>query len=189
MNEQEILRQQVATERRHLAQVRNACEAALAAALEEAVLDGFCQCCAGYLVYIVARFNAQDQMHAQLLGPRLGPADASFRPMLAELEATLASSRSAIARLGKALEARRGGRATASEFILETKTYIDYFNQVLRRRQNTITPLLERLYTIVDWRAACMVTADSILEEREQYGRVELRLPAGIELKSSGRPS
>lgn len=189
MNEQEFLRQQVTLERRHMSEVKNACEAAINAGFEEAQLDAFCRTGAVYLVFILERFNAQDQKHSDLLRSRLAPEEMNYLPVLDDLDVALGSSREAIERLRTALDGRRSGKLSAAEFIYEVKAYIDYYNRTLRKRQHVISPLFERHYTIADWRAASFVTADSILEERLHYAAVQAQLPSGIELKSSGRPS
>ncbi len=189
MNEQEFLRQQVILERRHMSEVKNACEAAINAGFEEESLEEFCRSCVHYLVFILDRFNAQDQKHSDLLRPRLAPEESSYLPVLDDLDVALASSREATLRLSTALEARRAGKLSAAELIYEAKAYIEYYNKTLRKRQHGISPLFERHYTIADWRAASFVTADTILEERERYAAVTARLPSGIEMKSTGRPA
>jgi hypothetical protein len=171
-----------------MSEVKNACEAAINASFDEATLDGFCRTGAGYLVFILERFNAQDQKHSDLLRPRLTAEEGNYVPVLDDLDVALASSREAIERLRVALEGRRSGKLSAAEFVYEVRAYVDYYNRTLRKRQHVISPLFERHYTIADWRAASFVTADSILEERTRYAAVQAELPSGLELKSAGRP-
>lgn len=188
MNEIEFLHQQVSLERRHMSEVKNACEAAIEAGFNEDTLNEFCGLCGEYLVFIVDRFNAQDGAHVQLLRPRLGPEEAMFLPVLDDLEAALAANRAAIEQLRVAIEARHSGHSSAADMILAVKNYIDFYNKTLRKQQPALGPLFARHYTLADWRAASIVTADSILEERSRYTAITAALPSGIELKSSGRP-
>jgi hypothetical protein len=188
-SEIERLRAQVSLERRHMAEVKNACRAALAAGLDEATLEVFCTHCADYLTFIMPRFNAQDRAHCELLRPRLTPEDESFRPVLEDLEATLRMRQVRIDELARALQARRAGKLSAADFIAACRTYVDYFETVLAKRRHVIYPLFEKHYGAEEWRKASFIDADSIRKERERYARLEESLPAGVELKSASRPT
>jgi hypothetical protein len=189
MNELQLIREQVSTERRHMAEVKNACGTAIERGIDtDTGLDEFCQACADYLVFILGRFNAQDQAHCELLRPRLAPDDAANRRILDDLEETLQISRGAIARLAAALDARRAGHMHAPEFVGACRDYVAFFNDVLSRRRHVIYHLFDRHYGVEDWRRASFVDADSILDERARYAHVRSKLPPGIELYSPGPP-
>lgn len=187
MNELQLIRDQVSTERRHMAEVRAACASAIArAAPEDTLLDEFCQACADYLVYIVGRFNAQDQAHCDILGPRLAPGDAANRHILDELAATLARNREAIASLAAALEARRAGQLHVPQFVAACQDYLRFYEEVLAKHRHVIYHLFDRHYGIEEWRRASLVDADAIVEERVRYGRVRAKLPPGVDLATTG---
>src|SRR5207245_8746296 len=66
MNETEIIREQLATERQHASAVANACASALGRAAPEALGGGsplvqFRQACVDYPVWDLARFEERDQ--------------------------------------------------------------------------------------------------------------------------------
>jgi hypothetical protein len=187
MNELEFLHQQVSLERRHMAEVRSACQAAIEAGFSEPILDEFGGLCAAYLVFILDRFNAQDQKHVDQLHPRLTADEAGFAPVLDDLRQTLVQSREAVDLLRQALDARRRGETTAAELVLALQSYLRFYEGTLRRQQPQLAPLFARHYDLADWRAASFVTADSVLEERSRFAAVSAQLPPGIELKTPGR--
>ena len=116
MNELEFLRQQIATERGHMAAVRSAC----ATALEQAGTPPdpeFLGHCADYLVFIVARFNEQDRTHAGQIRPRLDVGDDAGRRAIDDLLGALEQSRAAISRLATAAADWRGGRADDAALV------------------------------------------------------------------------
>lgn len=183
MDEAAFLRQQVSTERRHMAEVKNAARAALAssAATQSAAkgeLAHFATAAIAYLVFIMERFNAQDQAHCELLRPRVPLSDTDDLAVLDDLEATLSLSRQAIAELASAANPVEGLRA-----------YVAFFDEVLAIRRHVIQHLFEAHYSIDDWRKASFVDADSICEERERYSAVEAALPGGVTLASRARDS
>jgi len=76
MNETEIIREQLATERQHASAVANACASALGRAAPEALGGGsplvqFRQACVDYLVWDLARFEERDQRLAEVWHARL----------------------------------------------------------------------------------------------------------------------
>ena len=184
MNELEFLRRQIATERGHMAAVRSACAASLAQP-DVPPDPGFLESCADYLVYVVSRFNDQDEAHASLLRPRLDATDAAGRAVIDDLLATLAANREAIGRLCQALEARRAGDPDDGRFIDALRNYLTFYASVLATRRHALQPLFDRHYGIAEWRLASRVDADSIIEERERYARVADRLPEGVVLAAS----
>jgi len=186
VNELEFIRSQVSTERSHMAAVRSACAAALALAADPRPDIDFLAACAGYLIFSVGRFNAQDQAHCGLLRPRL-PADAARDlATLDELEQTLGMSRKAIEPLATALGTLESGTGDAAEFTAALRTYLSFYSGVLAPRRHALRHLFDAHYGIADWRAASAVDADSILEERERYARVADLRPGGIALGAQG---
>lgn len=169
MDELAILRHQVSTERRHMAEVKNACRAALGIEHGGGCATFFAAA-AEYLSFIMRRFHAQDQMHVELLRARVPRTDPSHS-LLQELEATLASSRDALAALERSTDVQRGVR-----------DYVDFFDRVLAKHRHALSPLLEKHYRIEDWRKSLFVDADSILEERDRFGAVHAALPSGVRL-------
>jgi hypothetical protein len=184
VNELEFIRHQVSTERSHMAAVRGASAAALAQPAEERPALDFLQACASYLVFIVRRFNAQDQAHCDLLRQRL-PADAGRdRATLDDLDRTLAASRQALDALATALQRREaaGDGSEDDAWVAALRSYLSFYSNVLAGRRHALQHLFEAHYTVADWRAASAVDADSILEERQRFSRVVDLLPDGIAL-------
>lgn len=168
-----------------MAAVRSACAAALARDAGAEPDPEFLDACARYLVFVVGRFNAQDQAHCELLAPRLDAADAASRALVEDLLQALAASRAAIERLAATLAARDSGAASDAQFAESLRDYLGFYARVLATRRHSIHHLFERHYGIADWRRASAVDADSILEERERYARVAACLPDGISLAPS----
>lgn len=182
MNELEFIRRQVSTERSHMAAVRSACSAALAQSADERVAGDFLLACASYLVFVVGRFNAQDQAHADQIRPRL-PADAARdRATLDDLDQTLSASRDALEALAAALRRHETGASDDAALVAALRSYLSFYSNVLASRRHALQHLFEAHYTVADWRAASAVDADSILEERQRYSRVASLLPDGIAL-------
>jgi hypothetical protein len=183
MNEQEFIRQQVSTERAHMGATRAALGAALAANYPATVIEPFARAAARYLVFVVRRFNAQDLEHCAILRPLIPATDLADRTTLDDLAETLGLSGSAIDALAAALN------APAADLLAASGTYNQFYAEVLVRRRHAIYHLFERHYGIAEWRRASFVDADSILAERELYAAVGTTLPAGLELRSPGRPT
>ncbi len=170
MDELAILRDQVATERRHLAALHKACRTALQAGGHAAGLVDTCRVAAAYLVYSARRLHAQDQAHCLLLRPRVSRGDATSLALLDDLEDTLQRSRAALRDLESALDPVTGTRA-----------WLDFIDNVLGKRRHSLEHLFREHYTIDDWRASSCVDADSILEERERFAAVCAAFPSGLE--------
>ncbi len=160
-----------------MAAVRSACAAALSRSPAERPDAEFMRACSEYLVFVVGRFNAQDQAHCELLGPRLPAGAAQDRATLADLGRTLAASRAAIAKLEAAM---REGSDEA--FVNALRTYLAFYSNVLAGHRHALHHLFDAHYEVADWRAASAVDADAILEERERYARVAGLIPEDIEL-------
>ncbi|MGD9599053.1 MAG: hypothetical protein AB7G76_05580 [Steroidobacteraceae bacterium] len=158
MDELTLLRDQVATERRHFAAVKEACRAALQAGGDPAGLAHTCRAAIAYLVYGARRLHAQDHAHVLLLRPRIAPGDTASHRLLDDLAATLERSRAAL----QALE-------SAPDPVPGVAAFLDFVDEVLGRRRHGLEALFQAHYSLDDWRAASFVDADSILEERERY--------------------
>jgi hypothetical protein len=189
VNELEFIRRQVSIERSHMAAVRSACAAALARDGGTAPDPEFLEACARYLLFVVGRFNAQDQAHCDLLRPRLDAADVEGRETIDDLRQALAASREAIGRLAAAVESRGAGTRDDSSFVEALREYLGFHARVLATRRHSIHHLFDRHYGIAEWRLASAVDADSILEERERYARVVGCLPEGLSLAPSELPA
>ena len=187
MDELAFIREQVRTERRHMAEVRQALGTAIDARINAESLDPFCAAAVQYLLFAVRRFNAQDQAHCDQLRPRLPVDDKSSQALLDALGSTLARSRVAIDELANSTVAPPSN-AQGSALVDAAQRYLAFYREALATQQGSLYPLFEKHYRQQDWRAASMVDADSVLEERRLYAAVRACLPDGVELKSAGRP-
>lgn len=171
MNELEFIRDQVRTERRHMAEVRSILQAALSSTPASPVTARSIELAARYLVFSVRRFDAQDQMHCEQLAPRISAGDAVACGSLAALAQTLSLSRAAIEQLQCALTA--AGAAPDSETLrIACEGYLDFYRRSLTTLRASLYPLLEQHYGVADWRRASLVDAESIISERELYDAV-----------------
>ncbi len=186
MNELEFIRNQVATERSHMAAVRGACAAALLQPADPPPDLDFLVACASYLVFSIGRFNAQDQAHCELLRPRLPATAADDQRTLADLEQTLAANRTAISQLATALAALQSGTGGEAGFSAALRAYLSFYANELASRRHALRHLFDAHYGVAEWRRASAVDADSILEERDRYAQVAGRLPEGIVLGAPG---
>lgn len=206
MNELEFIRSQVSTERRHMGAVRTAATNVLAqegAAASESAQVEFLLACASYLVFIVQRFAAQDRAHCRLLRPRLPDNASTDRQTLDELEQVLDACDAEIAVLRGAMQGGEMGESgdnvqlarsaqsaqdsiSPQGLIAALRAYLSFHANVLGSRRHALRHLFDAHYSIADWRATSSVNADSILEERARYARVQELLPEGIELGPSG---
>jgi hypothetical protein len=185
MNELEIIRSQLAVEQAHAAQVVDACAAVFGRA--DAVPPPsdatalFREASVSYLVWILARFEERDQTLSELLAARQalanGTAAASARH-LASLVSRAGTSREALSRLEAALSAGESPAARAG-----WQEFGRFFNSAWAPRRAALEAALVEHLGVADWRAVCAIDADSILDERNRFGRVTAHLPAGTELR------
>lgn len=155
MNEIELLRNQLASERRHVREVASACAAAHAAAPArpgDAALEALRGACGAYLALVLDWFERRDQ--------RLGELCAQHPPP--------DSGRTALEMLKQAGPEPETWQALA-EFI----------NGPWDARRGAIEALLASNPRVADWRAFSGIDADSICKERALYGRVRAALPSG----------
>src|SRR5690349_14769086 len=171
MNEIELLRDQLATERRHVREVASACAAAHAGALPEsgdAALAALRGACGEYLGCVLDWFDRRDACLGELYAR--GPRDAAGRTALAALDLP-GRGREA---LGK-LDARGAARESWEElarFILGPWD----------ARRSAIEALIASNQRVADWRAFGGIDADSVCHERALYARVRAALPSGSPL-------
>jgi len=171
MDELELIRGQLASERRHAAAVADAAAAVLAAPAGTAA---FREESVDYLVCVLAWFEERDRRLAQLAHGRPG-ADAAR----GALEAALARpgrSREALEKLEAALAA--GGPASWQEFAR-------FFHGPWSARRDALDALLAAHARVADWRAFAGIDADGVLEERARYARVRASAPAGVALAAA----
>jgi hypothetical protein len=186
MNEIELIRGQLVTERQHAGAIASACAMALQRA--EGVSAGlaeFRQSCVDYLVCVLAWFEERDQRLGDLARARLAPADPARRA-LEDALAQPGRSRETLERLAAAVASTptAGGNShiTWGEFAR-------YFSGVWSARRDAVDALLAPNPRVGDWRAVAAIDADSILEERQLYARVSERLPPGVSLSDPGLPT
>ena len=181
MNELQLIRAQLTTERQHASTVANACATAFgrrnAVALSSgSSLEEFQQACVDYLVRVLAWFEERDQRLTDLSHARPTAADAGRRT----LEDALASpgrSREALEKLAAALAC---AAASPDSHAQESwREFAQFFNSVWSARRDAIDAWLAANPRTTDWRLIAGIDADSILEERNRYARVRAALPAG----------
>lgn len=183
MNESEILRAQLATERIHAAQVANACLGVFGLERNQACAPpaAFREASVSYLAWVLSRFEQRDQSLAELIEQH-GSAerDTLEDTVLRELGKQAAregTSRQALTRLEEALAGASPESARAA-----WQRFGAFFNTLWCARREAIEQQLARLPRIASWRAVCAIDADSILEERARYAQVAEHLPPGITL-------
>jgi len=176
MNELEIIRSQLAVEQAHAAEVVDACAAVfgrtdpLPSASEAAA--PFREASVSYLVWVLARFEERDQTLSELLASR------PTGGQLASLVSRSGTSREALSRLEAALGAGESPAARAG--WLE---FGRFFNSAWAPRRAALEAALAEQLSVADWRVVCGIDADSILDERNRFGRVAAQLPPGTALR------
>ena len=159
MNELDLIRKQLVTERRRAAEVAQACARA---AHDRWETDELRQARVDYLVFVLSRFEERDQILADLYRARLG--DAQDRGRLEALMHGPGASREVLVKLEAALAAN--GAAEAPD---RWRQFAEDFDGPWRARRDAVDALLERNPRVTDWRAVSFVDADSIVEERALY--------------------
>lgn len=145
MNEIELIRTQLATERMHLREI---------AAASIGPGDGVAR--REYLAQVLGWFAARDER----LGQLLPVPDGSARAALAEALSAAGSSREALDRLPEA----PGGSTQ------EWRTFAHFVAGDWASRRGRLDELLAQ-EPLVTWRAVAGIDADSVLEERALYAR------------------
>jgi hypothetical protein len=169
VNERDLIRNQLRGERNRVIEVALACAAPEATlALRQVAVD--------YLVFVLTRFEERDQMLAEQYRARQPAAD-PLRRAVDEIVSRSGTSREALLKLEAALASRADSKAVDTR--QNWASFGEFFEGPWRERRDAIDALQDRNGRLADWRAASFVDADSILEERTRYARVEPNLPRG----------
>ena len=177
MNETQLLREQLAAERRHVREVASACAAAHRAEPAPAggaALVALGEACRDYLECVLAWFDQRDA--------RLGELYARLPAGAADSEARGALDLSGHGR--GALDTLRAAGAGHVDWTALAR----FVNGAWDTRRSAIEALLAANLRVTDWRAVGGIDADTIYQERALYSRVRAALPAGVEL-TPGRAS
>jgi hypothetical protein len=160
VNELELIRSQLRTERERVSDVARACATAGAT-------EGLRQVGAEYLVFMLNRFDERDQRLAE---------QSSVQPSsLDQIISLGGTSREALAKLAAATAAA----ATVGEGAKADRwsAFAQFCAGPWRLRRDAIDALHQQtILRIAQWRAVSCVDADSILEERTRYARVQAKL-------------
>ena len=155
MNEIELLRAQLATERRHVSAAANACATATAdaAAVRAAGTD--------YLRCVLGWFEARDRRLAELVRVRADMDEHTRRA----LEAALSQPGASEVALGKL--------TAAADDAAPWQALAQFVGSAWGPRRDALDALLGSLTRAADWRAIAGIDADSILEERRRFERLQ----------------
>jgi hypothetical protein len=174
VNELQLIRAQLDLERRHAQATVNACCAALegparGARAAGATLEPFREACVDYLVGVLAAFEERDRRLQSLIN-QYG-AQHPTRDALDEALGRPGRSREALEKLEAALmqPAEGAGR--------QWQQFAQFFNGPWSERRDAIDALLGAGTRATEWRTVSGIDADSILEERRRFARVEQTLP------------
>lgn len=167
MNEIQLIRDQLALERRHTLEVVHACARLCGGAREPAppgsvTLEAFREACVDYLRFVLGCFEDRDQRLAPLLR-RLAPGDDGH------------------GQTATALQELKATRAAPAAW----RRLADYLGSDWDERWNAIEARLAATAQVADWRTISGIDADSILAERELFGRLRATLPEGLGPKGS----
>ena len=168
MNEVELLRNQLVTERRHVREVVSACATAPAGAPAHpgnAAPEALRAACAEYLGCVLGWFDRRDRRLDELYALR--PVADPGRTALAAL-GIAGHSREALERLKQAGPAPGTWQSLAA-----------FINGPWDARRGAIEALLASNPRVADWRALAGIDADSVSEERALYARVRAALRPG----------
>jgi hypothetical protein len=182
MNEVELIRAQLSLERQHAAAVSQALVTAAGSRADDrgASNGAFRQAAVDYLVWMLTRFEAREQVFHDLWRSRFTDGDPSRRAVETALALT-GTSREALAKLETAL----GSSAPAGESAHWTD-FLRFFSGAWSARRDELDSLFAQQATVTDWRAVSGIDADSIFDERGRYARVRASLPAGLEMPAAG---
>lgn len=185
MNEVELIRAQLTTERRHAAQVARACVSALedpGAQLDSPALASFCQTCVEYLVWVLTRFEERDQLLLERGYRRHGGEDR--RRALEEILGRPGTSREALTRLQAALDSGTERVPAAAAPQGPWHTFAQFFSSDWSTRRCALDELMGASATVAEWRAMAGIDADSIVDERSRFARVQATAPPGAQLQA-----
>ncbi|HTT41959.1 MAG TPA: hypothetical protein VMG33_02740 [Steroidobacteraceae bacterium] len=180
MNEIQLLRTQLETERAHVRAIAAACAATFATASPAALdssspLEEFRQACLDYLVCVLVWFEERDRrLAAQAL-----PGDGA--DPWAALLAQAGNSRAALERLEAAFAAGANGATRWQEFA-------QFIDGPWSARRAALEAALAASGHTGPWRRVSGLDADTVLEERSRYARVTATAPASVALPRTGGP-
>jgi hypothetical protein len=160
MNEIQLLRGQLAAERRRVLAVASSCAGAhrrAAASGETPALAALAEASTAYLARVIRWFEARDA-RLTALGTHLPPGEAL--------------GREALEKIGTGANPADAWGAGAA-----------LLSGAWDSRRAAIEALCDANPRVKDWRAFACIDADSIHEERALYGRVRAALPAGLALE------
>jgi hypothetical protein len=184
VNEIQLIRSQLNAERQRAAAVARACAAALAGADPQAIagsaaLEAFRHACVDYLACVLAWFDGRDQRLRELYARR--PAADPDREALEQVLAGGGGSREALERLESAALRATGapGHESRSRAQQRWQEFARFFAGPWDTRREAIDRMLSANPRVADWRVIGGIDADSILEERRRYERVQQHLPPG----------
>jgi hypothetical protein len=182
MNEVELIRAQLSLERQHAAAVSQALATAATSRAGDrgAANDAFRPAAVDYLVWMLTRFEAREQVFHDLLRSRF-PADDPSRRAVETALALTGTSREALAKLETAL-----GPSSATDQSSHWTDFLRFFSGAWSARRDELDSLFAQQARVTDWRAVSGIDADSIFDERGRYARVRATLPAGVEMLASG---
>jgi hypothetical protein len=185
-NEVELIRAQLATERRHAALVASAFVRALeeeesGAVLESLELSAFCQTCVEYLSWVLTRFDARERSLVDLGHARVGGAE---RRELQEIIGRPGKSREALERLEAALENADDEQGVMVSPQGSWRDFARFVGSDWSARREALDEVFARTATAAEWRSMASIDAGSILDERNRFARVQAAAPPGIELMS-----
>ena len=179
MNEIELIRAQLALERRHAFDVTQALSAAASRAGDGlAAAQAFRRAGVDYLAWTLSRFEEREQIFHDLLRGRSSKDDTDRRTVESAL-ALPGTSREALAKLETALGSLSG---PDPERVSRWNDFQQFFAGAWSARRDALDKLFAQQASVSDWRAVSGIDADSIFAERSRYARVRTTLPAGIEL-------
>ena len=181
MNEIQLIRTQLDTEREHAGMVARACAAVLGRGGAQppasgSPLEAFRQACVDYLVCVLAWFEERDRRLGALVNG-YGP-EHPTRDALDEALARRGRSRDALEKLEAAF-AQAPGSAAPKNLWAE---FAHFFDGPWSSRRDALDALLNANPRPGEWRQVSGIDADGILEERARYARIEESLPAGVSL-------
>jgi hypothetical protein len=189
MNEVQLIRSQLATERQRALEVASACAGALTragaqSARDGAALEAFGRACREYLACVLLWFEERDRRLGELYA-RLPPDDAQ-RHALGKLLAEGSRSHEALGRLTPASATGASTEAPDTGAPEAWRELARYLSEAWDARRSAIDALLAANPRVSDWRTFSGIDADSILEERSRYAQVRQTLPAGAALGQPG---
>lgn len=168
MNEIELLRSQLATERRRVREVASACAAAYRAERsirEPEALAPLREACTAYLAFVLDCFDRRDERLRELSARR--PGGDTSRALETALRLAGRGSE-ALATLEAAESARESWQALAR-----------FIDGPWDTRRGAVEAALGPDTRVAHWRAFSGIDADSIRQERALYARFRAVMPGG----------